>query len=101
MRWLFDIDATALDARHIFRAFMGLYLALSCFWIAGALVSRLRLPALWSLFVFMVGLATGRVISLVIDGWPHPLLMFYLFLEISFGAVGWLMLRAADDQAAK
>ena len=101
MRWLFDIDATALDARHIFRAFMGLYLALSCFWIAGALVSRLRLPALWSLFVFMVGLATGRVISLVIDGWPHPLLMFYLFLEISFGVVGWLMLRAADGQAAK
>ena len=42
MRWLFDIDATGLDARHIFRAFMGLYLALSCFWIAGALVSRTR-----------------------------------------------------------
>lgn len=92
--WLFGIDATGVDTRHIFKAFMGLYLALVGFWIAGSLKPALRLPALWSLFIFMVGLALGRVLSLLVDGWPSALLMFYLFLEISFGGMGWWLLKA-------
>lgn len=94
LRWLFDIDASQLNARHIFRAVMGLYLALICFWIAGAVRPRLRTPALWSLVVFMAGLASGRMISLALDGWPHPLLIVYLLLEVSFGFVGWRLLQA-------
>lgn len=94
MGWLFGIDATGVNARHIFRAFMGLYLALVGFWVAGAIRPHLRIPALQSLFVFMVGLAFGRVVSLVVDGWPHPLLIVYLLLEITFGFIGWRLLRA-------
>ena len=45
---------------------MGLYLALVVFWIAGARNESLRLPALWSLTVFMLGLAAGRVVSLIV-----------------------------------
>lgn len=92
--YLFGIDASGVDTRHIFKAFMGLYLALVGFWIAGALRPKLRLPALWSLFIFMVGLALGRIFSLLVDGWPSGLLMFYLFLEVSFGAMGWWLLKA-------
>jgi hypothetical protein len=33
---LFDIDADTTNIRHIFRAVMGLYLALIVFWVAGA-----------------------------------------------------------------
>jgi Domain of unknown function (DUF4345) len=95
MAWIFGIDATGLNARHIFRAFMGLYLALVGFWIAGAFTPRLQMPALWSLFIFMVGLAFGRLVSLAVDGWPHPLLIFYLMLEITFAIVGWRMLKMA------
>jgi hypothetical protein len=92
--YLFGLDTTGVDTRHIFKAFMGLYLALVGFWIAGALRPNLRLPALWSLFIFMVGLALGRILSLLVDGWPSGLLMFYLFLEVSFGVLGWWMLKA-------
>jgi Domain of unknown function (DUF4345) len=95
MAWIFGIDATGLNARHIFRAFMGLYLALVGFWIAGAFTPHLRTSALLSLFIFMVGLAFGRLVSLVVDGWPHPLLIFYLMLEITFAIIGWRMLKTA------
>lgn len=96
MAWLFGIDSASVNARHIFRAFMGLYLALICFWIAGAFIKRLRRPALLCLFVFMVGLAFGRLVSLAVDGWPNALLIFYLLLEITFGFIGWRMLTMAD-----
>ena len=92
--FLFGIDATGVDTRHIFKAFMGLYLALVGFWVAGAIKPELRYPALWSLFIFMIGLAFGRILSLVLDGWPSGLLMFYLLLEIGFGAMGWWLLKA-------
>lgn len=92
--WLFGIDATGVDTRHVFKAFMGLYLALAGFWVAGAIKPELRYPALWSVFIFMVGLAFGRILSLVVDGWPSGILMFYLLLEISFGAMGWWLLKA-------
>lgn len=91
--WLFGIDVSGVDTRHIFKAFMGLYLALAGFWIAGAVRPKLRRPALWSLFIFMVGLAAGRGLSILTDGQPSGLLIFYLLLEISFGAVGWWLLQ--------
>ena len=40
--WLFGIDVSGVDTRHIFKAFMGLYLALAGFWIAGAVRPKLR-----------------------------------------------------------
>lgn len=95
LAYLFGIDAAATNARHIFRAVMGLYLALVLFWIAGARSEQLRVPALWSLVVFMLGLAAGRVLSLVVDGAPHPLLTVYLLLELAFGLVGLWLLRTA------
>lgn len=73
---------------------MGLYLALVIFWIQGARKESMRLPALWSLTVFMLGLAAGRVISLVVDGMPHPLLLLYLLLELGFGLVGAFLIRS-------
>ena len=93
MSMLFSIDASGVNASHIFRAVMGLYLALVVFWIAGGLRVSLRLPALWSLTVFMFGLAAGRALSLLVDGMPHPLLVTYLLLELGFGAVGAFLIR--------
>ena len=92
MAFLFDIDASATNATHIFRAIMGLYLALAIFWVSGALKPRLRLPALYSLTIFMLGLAAGRVLSLIVDGMPHYLLVIYLLLELLFAAVGYYLI---------
>jgi hypothetical protein len=97
--YLFGFDAESLNLTHIFRAVMGLYLALVAFWIAGALSSSLTIPALWSLVVFMFGLAAGRVLSLLLDGVPHWLLIVYLVLELAFGLVGLRLLRSAPPAA--
>ena len=93
MNFLFDIDAGSINSSHIFRAIMGLYLAMIIFWIIGARHESLRLAALWSLTVFMLGLAAGRVLSLLIDGMPHWLLLVYLVLEVVSGAIGFVLAR--------
>jgi hypothetical protein len=99
LSYLFGFSVESLNLTHIFRAVMGLYLALVVFWIAGALSSSLTIPALWSLVVFMFGLAAGRVLSLLLDGVPHWLLIVYLVLELAFGLVGLRLLRSAPPPA--
>ncbi|UPR46634.1 DUF4345 domain-containing protein [Vibrio cyclitrophicus] len=98
MNYLFGIDASSVNVTHIFRAMMGLYLALALFWVSGALIKKYRLPALCSLVVFMLGLAAGRVISLVLDGMPHWLLFVYLILELGFGLVGIKMIHKEQSE---
>jgi hypothetical protein len=97
LQWLFGIDASSVNSSHIFRAVMGLYLALAVFWVAGAFNSRLQFAALWSLVVFMLGLAAGRILSLVLDGSPHPLLLVYLVLEVVMGIIGLALVRKAGS----
>jgi hypothetical protein len=99
LSYLFGFSVESLNLTHIFRAVMGLYLALVVFWIAGALSSSLTIPALWSLVVFMFGLAAGRVLSLLLDGVPHWLLIVYLVLELAFGLVGLRLLLSAPPPA--
>lgn len=94
--YLFQISVADLNATHMFRAIMGLYLSMAIFWIAGAINAGVRQVALYSLVVFMLGLALGRIISLVIDGMPDPLLVFYLILELIFAVVGIVLLRKID-----
>lgn len=97
---MFNIDASPTNVTHIFRAVMGLYLALALFWAAGAFNDHYRLHALYSLVVFMLGLAAGRVLSLVIDGVPHWLLVVYLLLEIGFGVVGLNMIKKEQTRTS-
>jgi len=96
---LFGFGVESINLTHIFRAVMGLYLALVAFWLAGAFSPQLTVPALWSLVVFMFGLAGGRVMSLLLDGFPHWLLFAYLLAELAFGAIGLKLLR--PGQAAR
>ena len=93
LNYLFDIDASPTNVSHIFRAIMGLYIALVLFWLLGAFTKRYKLHALYSLMIFMFGLAVGRAVSLIIDGMPHWLLVVYLVLELGFGVVGIIMIQ--------
>jgi hypothetical protein len=95
---LFPIALSYSDPNgvHIFRAVMGLYLALVLFWFIGAFNVQVRQAALYSLIVFMFGLAAGRVLSLIIDGMPHWLLVVYLVLELGFGFLGILIIKKSD-----
>jgi len=96
LSFLFDISVSDPNGIHIFRAVMGLYLALIMFWLIGAFIVQLRQAALYSLIVFMFGLAAGRILSLIIDGMPHWLLVVYLVLELGFGVLGILLIKKSD-----
>ena len=100
LQYLFNIDATPTNISHIFRAVMGLYFALVIFWLLGAFTKKYKLHALYSLVVFMLGLAAGRTISLVVDGMPHWLLVVYLVLELGFGVIGWKMVLKEKMETA-
>ena len=96
LNYLFDISVTNTNNIHIYRAVMGLYLAMVLFWIIGAIKVQVRQAALYSLVIFMLGLAGGRILSLIIDGIPHLLLLIYLMLELGFGISGIILLQKLD-----
>jgi hypothetical protein len=96
LSYFFDITVSNPNSIHILRAVMGLYLALIIFWLIGAFKVQVRQAALYSLIVFMFGLAAGRILSLIIDGMPHWLLAVYLVLELVFGVLGILLIKKSD-----
>ena len=93
MSHLFNITVSEVNLAHILRAVMGLYFALVIFWIIGAYKTSLREAALYSLVVFMFGLAAGRILSLILDGVPDWLLLVYLVLELLFGVLGLILIN--------
>ena len=95
---LYGIDIDSVSLAHVFRAVMGLYLAMVVFWILGATRDVLRFPALCSVAVFMGGLAVGRLLSLILDGMPEPLLVVYLVLEVGFTLVAVQLARASRTE---
>ena len=96
LEYLFAVSVPNVNGTHMFRAIMGLYLALAAFWVVGAYRADLRQAALYSLVVFMLGLAAGRLLSVVVDGVPHRLLLASLAVELGLGLVGLLLSRRED-----
>jgi hypothetical protein len=84
---LFGIAVDTINLTHIMRAIMGLYLAMVVVWIWGAFDEPLTTPALVSCAVFMLGLAAGRILSFIVDGMPHWLLVVYAVLEVLLGLI--------------
>lgn len=95
-----NIEVVGTDQTQIFRALMCLYLGASIFWAIAAFKPEWRRVAvIWAVF-FALSLAVGRVISIVVDGPPSPLLDVYLGLEVLAGLWGLaLLMREAKQQA--
>jgi hypothetical protein len=93
LEYLFGIVVESTNSTHIFRAVMGLYLAMVVIWLVGAFNPTLTEKALFCCAVFMLGLAAGRVLSLILDGIPHWLLVVYLALELVLGVTAVHLLR--------
>ena len=88
------------DLLHIFRAIMGLYLAIIVLWLLGAIRGGpLMRTALVSEIVFMSGLAAGRLLSLLLDGWPSPMLIAYTVAEVVLAIWGVFCLKRFDSYA--
>ena len=93
LSYLYDIEVNSIILSNIFRAIMVSYLALVTFWIAGAKYENLRIPALWSLTIFMTGLALGRALSIAIDGIPYPLFIIWMIIEFISACLGYKFIR--------
>jgi uncharacterized protein DUF4345 len=88
-----NITVQGTDQTHIFRALMGLYLGMVAFCIIAAFTPEWRRVAvIWAVF-FAYSLALGRILSLIVDGMPSPILLFYLVVELMVGTVGLLVLN--------
>lgn len=87
LKYLYNMTVEDVNSKHIFRAMTGLYFAMIGMWILGATKDKYREVALYAMAIFMFGLAFGRIVSLIIDGIPHWLLIVYAVLEIYSGVV--------------
>jgi hypothetical protein len=83
--FLFGITVDSTNLAHIMRAVMGLYFGMVVLWFWGAVKNQMTAPALVSCAIFMLGLAAGRILSIILDGMPHWLLVVYAVLEIVLG----------------
>ena len=93
---LYGFDASNINLKHIMRAVMGLYFGQVIIWLLGAFKDPIRRPAMYCLVVFMLGLAAGRILSLIIDGISHWLLIVYLILELTLGIIGLKLIMKED-----
>jgi len=94
---LLTVSFDRTDQVHIFRAIMGLYLGMVGFWYFSASRPEYSRAAVLSAVLFMLGLALGRIISMVVDGMPSPFLTAATFVEIGAGIWGMMILRGPDS----
>jgi len=91
--WLFGITVESVNHAHVVRGITGFYLAMVLFWVYGAVYEKCERAAIQSEIVFMAGLAVGRIASILVDGWPHWLLVGYALAEIALVVIGIILLK--------
>ena len=82
-RTFLGVEDLNLNVAHILRAVMGLYLGLALFWLFAVFSTKHRNTAVLTTLVFGGGLVSGRMVSLLADGIPSPLLVFYTVIELA------------------
>jgi len=90
---MLNLTVESTDLTHIFRAVMGLYLGMIALWFLGAFRSNFTRAAVIAEVFFMIGLALGRVVSIIVDGVPSVLLIGYTVVEVTMGLWGILILK--------
>ena len=91
---LYGIEVENNNLSNIFRAVMGLYVGCVSLWILGAFKKSLTVPALWCMFVFMLGIGLGRALSLILDGLPDMIFVFFMFFEFVAAGITFYLLKA-------
>ena len=91
---LYGIEVANNNLSNIFRAVMGLYIGCVLLWISGAFNKSLTVPALWCMFVFMLGIGLGRALSLILDGTPDMVFVSLPPSQFVAAAIPFSLLRA-------
>ena len=90
---LYGIEVADNNLSNIFRAVMGLYIGCVLLWISGAFKKSLTVPALWCMFVFMFGIGFGRALSLILDGMPDMIFVFFMIFEFLAAGITLYLLK--------
>lgn len=90
------IAAPYSNLSHLLRAMMFLYFAFGLFWLYAAFHAQYRNAALLTVALFPAGLVIGRIVSLLLDGPPSPLLFFYMVAELVQAPLAWWAFRLRD-----
>lgn len=94
---VYGIDLRSASEANLYRSGSGgLFLAFAILFALGALRACHARTALVALLTFMGGLAVGRLVSLVADGLPHPLIMAVLAFELIYACAAALVLKATS-----
>jgi hypothetical protein len=81
----FDVKVLTIDEFNIYKAIMGVYIAFSSLWFVGIIKEKFWQTATISNFLFMFGLAFGRIISIIFDGIPSTLFLLGTIGELTLG----------------
>ena len=95
---LYGIEVADNNLSNIFRAIMGLYIGCVLLWIFGAFNKSLTIPALWCMFVFMIGIGLGRALSLILDGMPDMIFVLFMFFEFVAAGITFYLLRGKAQE---
>jgi hypothetical protein len=82
--FFFDFKVQSIDLNNVFRAIMGLYLSLAVYWTTGIFKPEHWKNTTLISVIFMGGLASGRIISIFLDGIPSLPFLIGTVLEIVF-----------------
>lgn len=80
-----DIQVNTNDLSNMLKAIMCLYLGISIVWILGIWKTQYWKSATQLNILFMLTLATGRVLSMVTDGFPTGGYIFAIIAELVIG----------------
>ena len=93
---LFEITNQTTDENNIYKAIMGLYWCFVAFWVIGLKQTSYWKAATISNMLFMFGLASGRLISFVIDGMPSAVLLLGTLGELTLAVYAYSQLKKAN-----
>jgi uncharacterized membrane protein len=95
---VYGVDIQSPSEANLFRSGSGsLFIAMAILFCLGASNTRYTRTSLITLFTFMSGLAVGRLVSIVADGWPHALLTSVLVVEAFYAGAAAYALRVEDS----
>lgn len=88
-----DIQLDTVDSYNMMRAIMVLYLGVSVVWIIGIFNPSTWQRATELNILFMLTLAIGRLMSMLIDGLPSSIYLYGVIGELILGLFGFYQLR--------
>ncbi|MBR9915133.1 MAG: DUF4345 domain-containing protein [Algicola sp.] len=89
---LFELNPRTLDEHNFYKAIMGLYMGISMIWALGIAKPHYLKTAIITNMVFMLGLGSGRLLSLLLDGIPSSGYLFGTVAELFLGIYGlWVL----------